>query len=219
MRKLNFICLFISFTLSIINSTQANIIDEKQEAIEKTRQIISGIINDSYSEIKIKKIEIKTFESDKNYFKARFSYSRFLTFQKMRHIIYVNPKVFKLKTSENAIRSILAHELAHVLYYTEKNRFELIGLISLTSGEFTAQFERKADLEAIKRGYGEGLIEYRNWLYQNIPNNDIKSKKRNYFSPDEIKLILKIIKDKPQMFKIWRKKIPKNIYEIKKSNE
>jgi hypothetical protein len=167
----------------------------------------------------LKKVKVKLFQSDTNFFKARFSLTRFITFQKMRHIVYVNPKVFKLNASESAIHAILAHELAHVLYYTEKNRLELLGLAKLSSGSFTTKFERKADLQAIKRGYGIGLIEYRKWLYNNIPIKEIESKKKNYFSPEEVALILEITKDKPEMFEVWRRKVPKNIDEIKKSIE
>ncbi len=207
------------FVLSFVNYTKAQINDENQKAIDRTQQIINEIAQKSYPEIKLKKIKIKTFSSNSNFFKARVSYTRFLTFQKMRHIVYVNPKVFQLNAPLEGIRAILAHELAHVLYYTEKNRLELLGLVRLTSESFITKFERKADLEAIQRGYGEGLIEYRKWLYQNIPQNNVESKKRDYFSPEEIELILEITKEKPKMFDSWQKKVPKNLYEIKKSIE
>lgn len=210
-----FVALIIGFGFSINAQTK----DKNELAIAKTQELINEIVKKSYPEIKLNKIKVKSFKSDTNFFKARFSYARFLTFQKMRYLVFVNPKVFELNAPVNGIRSIIAHEITHILYYTEKNRFELLGLTSLASDSFTAKFERKADLVAIKRGFGKGLIEYRNWLYKNIPEKEIKSKRRNYFSPDEIKLILEITKDKPEMFEIWRKDIPKNIDEIKKSVE
>lgn len=86
--------------------------------------------------------------------------------------------------------------------------------MSLQSKSFTASFERGADLQAIKRGYGAGLKEYRTWLYQNIPAKQIAAKKRNYFSPEEIDLILKATQKKPQLFDFWRKNIPRNAAEI-----
>ncbi len=73
-------------------------------------------------------------------------------------------------------------------------------------------------MEAIKRGYGEGLSEYRKWLYQNIPAKDLKAKKRDYFSPEEIMLILDILKDKPDIIDVWRKDVPRNLNEIKGEN-
>jgi hypothetical protein len=210
---------FVGFVIGCTVLVDARPVSEDLSAIEKTRQLVDDISRKSFPEINLTKIKIKTFQSDKNFFKARFSYTRFLTFQKMRYIVYVNPKVFKLFAPENGIRAILAHELAHIFYYTEKNRFELLGLISLVSGKFTTKFERKADLEAIKRGYGKGLIEYREWLYKNIPPKTVRPKKRDYFSPAEIELILDVLADTPEMIGIWRKEIPKNIYEIKKSIE
>lgn len=186
---------------------------EEKLAVEKVRKIIEEIAPKSYAEIKLKKVRIKTFESDTNFFKARFSLVRFLTFQKMRHIIYVNPKMLELNAPEEGIRGILAHELAHIVYYTKKNRFELLGLLSLASNDFTAKFERKADLEAIARGYGEDLIKYREWLYQNIPANDLASKKHNYFTPEEISLIIPAIEKDADLIERLRKDIPRNLEE------
>jgi hypothetical protein len=138
-----------------------------------------------------------------------------LTFQKMHYIILVNPQFFVKNAPENGIRSILAHELAHVLYYAERSRFELLGLIKLSSKDFAQKFERGADLEAMARGYGEGLIEYRKWLYQNIPPKNLEEKKRNYFSPEEIELMLEILKQSPKALEKWRKNVPRNQTEIK----
>ncbi|NNE99589.1 MAG: hypothetical protein HKN25_11270 [Pyrinomonadaceae bacterium] len=196
-------------------STDAQTSDSKKKAINSTAEIVSVILTSSYPEIKPKKIHYKTFDSDTNFFKARFSNARYLTFQKMRHLIYVNPKVFSLGAPKKGVQAIVAHELAHVWYYTKKNRFELLGLASLLSKGFTRKFERKADLEAISRGYGEGLIEYREWLYKNIPQEKVPDKRKNYFSPEEIKLIIKILKTRPKMIRVWKKKVPLNIEQIR----
>lgn len=211
--RLSLLVLVIYFPIFV--NGQSNL--QKLASIKQTQLFIDEIIRNSYPEINVEKIKIKTFESDTNYFKTRFSYTRFLTFKKMRHLVYVNPKVFQLNVSENGIRAILAHELAHILYYTKKNRLELLGLVRLSSRSFTTKFERRADLEAIKRGYGEGLMEYRRWLYQNIPQEEVENKQKDYFSPEEIELIVKITKQKPEMFEVWQKKIPRNINEIKTS--
>lgn len=137
-----------------------------------------------------------------------------LTFQKMRYIIFVNPKVFEKNAPESGIRSIIAHEIAHVLYYSKRNRMELLGLIKLSSKDFTQKFERGADLEAIARGYGNGIKDYRQWLYLNIPQKNLEEKKRNYFSPEEIDLMLEILRQKPEMMEKWRKNIPRNRTEL-----
>ena len=187
---------------------------KQTDAIAKTKIIITEIVEKSYPELKKAKINVRIFESNANYFQSQFSLTRFLTCQKLRYNLYVNPGVFNKNAPEQAIYAIIAHELAHVLYYSERNRFELIGLVSLIDKSFTAKFERRADLEAIARGYGEGLIKYRRWLYQNIPVKNVDEKKRNYFSPEEIEKMLEILKQKPQMIDVWRKKVPRNLGEI-----
>ncbi|MGI9056352.1 MAG: hypothetical protein ACR2F2_11185 [Pyrinomonadaceae bacterium] len=204
------ICLSVILLLIPTLVFSQNEIDKKI-ANEKTRILLSQIVRKSYPELADEKINVKTFESEKTFFKARFSITRFLTFRKLNYIIFVNPVIFKSEISGEAVSAILAHELAHILYYDEKNRFELIGLASLTDKSFTAKFERKADLQAIRRGYGAGLIKYREWLYANIPKKNLAEKKRDYFSPDEIKAIM----EKPEKIDFWLKNVPRNLSEIK----
>jgi len=217
MRRKNFqiwalllICIFASNTFS-----QKQI--SKKAAALRTYQYIAEIVKQSFPRIKLKKVRVKTFEGKSVFFKARFSFGRYFTFRRMRHLVFVNPEVFNKKAPEKAIKAILAHELAHVLYYTRKNRIQLFGLTRLISKGFTRKFERKADLEAIARGYGSGLILYRRWLYKNIPPKKVKTKRRNYFSPEEIELMLDILKQKPSMIDVWRKRVPKNLEAIRKS--
>ena len=178
------------------------------DAAERTQKIVTEIVNSSYLELKNAVIEVKPFQSDSDYFRSQFSMSRYVTFQKMRYIIFVNPEVFTKNAPENGIRSIIAHELAHALYFKEHNRVELMGLVGLSKKSYTAKFERGADLEAISRGYGDGLKEYRTWLYQNISPKKLEEKKRNYFSPAEIDLILEILKQNPTKIDEWRKHVP-----------
>ena len=193
--------LFIAF----IGSPQ---LIKANDAAERTQKIVTEIVNSSYLELKNAVIEVKPFQSDSDYFRSQFSMSRYVTFQKMRYIIFVNPEVFTKNAPENGIRSIIAHELAHALYFKEHNRVELMGLVGLSKKSYTAKFERGADLEAISRGYGDGLKEYRTWLYQNIPPKKLEEKKRNYFSPAEIDLILEILKQNPTKIDEWRKHVP-----------
>ncbi|MBA3601789.1 MAG: hypothetical protein H0W45_11275 [Acidobacteria bacterium] len=70
-------------------------------------------------------------------------------------MIFVNRKVFEKNAPTEGSRAIFAHELASVAYCRRHNRFELFGLIGLQSKSFTAHFERAADLQTIKSGYGK----------------------------------------------------------------
>lgn len=188
--------------------------DIEKNAVAETMRIVAEIVEKSYPELRTARISVKTFHSRSDYYRSRFSFSRFLTFRKLHFLIFVNPQVFEKNAPANGIRAIIAHELAHAAYYRRHNRFELFGLIALQSKSFTARFERGADLQAIKRGYGEGLKEYREWLYQNIPAKQIARKKRDYFSPAEINLIVEAIKEKRDLIDFWIKNVPQNLAEI-----
>jgi hypothetical protein len=185
-----------------------------QAAIERTRRLVDEIRAASYAELGDASIEIKTFRSRSDYFRASFSFGRFFTGRKMRCVILVNPEAFNLKAPEAGARAILAHELGHALYFTARKRIRLVGLIRLSSKNFTARFERWADLQAISRGYGEGLKQYREWLYQNIPPERLAEKRRNYFSPEEIDAIETALKKKPDLLNYWLKRVPRSLSEI-----
>ena len=199
---------------AILFFCQVAAFSQSDEPIPKTQKLVREIIERSYPELKNAKIEIKTFESNSNYFKSQFSVSRFLSFRKISYVLFVNAEVFRRNAPDDGISAILAHELAHILYYQRKNRFQLLGLAALADKSFTAKFERRADLEAIMRGYAEGLKSYREWLYLNIPPNAVGAKKRNYFSPVEIDAMVLLLKEKPDLIDFWRKRVPRNLNDI-----
>lgn len=186
---------------------------DQKSAIEKTWKLLNEVRSKSYPEISEKDIKIETFSSDADFFKARFSFTRYFSLRHLKTIIFVNPAVFDGDVSEDALSAILAHELAHALYYQSRNRFALLGLVKLTSGNFTAGFERRADLTAIARGYGDGLIGYREWLYRNIPERKLEIKRRNYFTPEEITILIEAFKRNPSIVDKLSKKVPRNLEE------
>ncbi|CAN5390079.1 hypothetical protein BH10ACI1_BH10ACI1_00160 [soil metagenome] len=188
---------------------------DTQNEVEKIQKLLKEIIEKSFPELGAENIKVKTFRSQTTFFKAQFSFARYLTFQSMRTTIFVNPIVLERNAPEEGIRSILAHELAHALYYKQKNRLELVGLVNLVNDGFTAKFERKADLIAIERGYGENLIKYREWLYQNVSAKSLAEKKRNYFTPEEISLLISALAKNPELIKHLRKQMPRNLDELK----
>ncbi len=185
-----------------------------RDTVKKTRKIVDEVINASYPELLGVNIEVKSFRSRTDFFRSQFSISRFLTFRRLKYFILVNPKVFTLNAPAEGLRAIIAHELAHVRYFVFHNRYELLGLVRLLSGSFITGFERGADLDSIKRGYGAGLIDYRSWLYQNIPSKTALKKRRDYFSPDEIELMSKLISSNPSLIDCWTTKIPRSLTEI-----
>lgn len=150
-----------------------------EEAIEQVRA-------SSFRELEGKEIRVRTLRSESDYLQARFEIRRFLFGRRMRYVILVNPQLDRAALSEAAVKAILAHELAHVAHYAKGSRFRLFGLAGLLSTSKRARFERAADREAIRRGHGSGLQEYRRWLYLHVPASKLKGKLRDYMTPEEI---------------------------------
>jgi hypothetical protein len=201
------------FRAIIQTTTRQSTGDIAGDAVNRTRTLADKVIAASYPELKDEDIRIKPFHSRADYFKARFGVPQFF-FARMRYLVFVNPRVFDLKGPEAGVMAIIAHELAHVVYYKKGNRVRVLGLVRLTSKRFTARFERWADLKAISLGYGEGLKEYRSWLYGNVPGSKLKEKQRNYFSPDEIDAILSESRNRPELLEYWFKHVPLSLEEI-----
>jgi len=204
-----------SLALRAQNSGESKIEASKQcpNAVARARALIEAILAASYPELRGSAIQIKLFESKSDYFKARFGVTQFF-FGRMRYLVFVNPRVFELGAPEVAVRAILAHELAHVLYFKNGNRLRLLGLLRLASKASTQIFERRADLLAISRGYGEGLKEYRRWLYANIPSGEVAEKLRSYFSPDEIGALMAGASGRPELMTYWLEHVPRSLREI-----
>lgn len=210
--------IFVSFLASsgfAFNKNTNLASDETQMAIEKTQLLIQEIVEESFPELKDESIKVKSFRSEKTFFKAQFSIARYLTFRKLQTTIFINQLVYQRGAPNNGLRAILAHELSHILYFKEKNCIQLLGLVGLANGGFNAKFERRTDLVAIERGYGEGLIEYREWLYQNVSKKSADGKKRNYFTPEEITILIPAMKDDPGIIGSLMKKVPRNLDEVK----
>lgn len=187
--------------------------DAGARSLELARILVNEIVSASYPELKGTAIRIKLFESKSDYFKARFGVPQFF-FGRMHYLVFVNPRVFELGAPDAGVRAILAHELGHLLYFKTRNRVKLLGLVRLASKASTQRFERRADLQAISRGYGEGLKEYRQWVYRHIPASKLSAKRRTYFSPDEIDAILIASRSRPDLFAYWMKHVPLNLDQI-----
>lgn len=190
-----------------------------EDAVERTREIVNEAVNTSFPELKKYPIRIKTMRKEATYFETRFSISRYLAFRGIRIIMSVNPCVFELGAPLDGIRAIIAHELGHADYYRRKNFFQLVSLVRLVNGDSSVNFERKTDLVAIERGYGDGLIKYRKWLYQNIPQEKVAPKKRSYFTPEEIALLIPAMAGRPDLRGKLSRKVPRNIAELRRALE
>lgn len=185
--------------------------------IAATTELLQRLRSLSFPELSRVDLRTRTFHSQSDYLRARFSIARFFLPVRMRYYIDLNPALFRQQAPGDGLCAIVAHELAHVVVLSRGNRIRRLGLVRLLSRRQTVSFERGADLEAIHRGYGDGLRSYRSWVYTHIPNGRLEEKLRNYFSPEEIATIQKRLREEPDLFGYWRRRVPTNLEEIQRS--
>jgi len=188
--------------------------DQGNPGIGATGRVLQDIQVTSYPELAHVDLRVRSFRSQSDYFRTRFSLYRFLLPMRMRYFVDVNPALFQEQAPLEGICAILAHELAHVVSLSRGNRIRRLGLVRLLSKGQTTKFERRADLDAIHRGYGDGLKSYREWVYVHIPPSKLQEKRRNYFSPEEIAAIEKKLLEQPDLFAYWSEHVPMNLRAI-----
>src|SRR6266498_3221788 len=118
-------------------------------ALEWAERLVREVRSSSFPELANKDIRVGPFTSDCDYFQARFSISRFIFGRGMRYMVRVNSGATLLTAPEEARRAIVAHELAHIAYYTKGNRLHLLSLLRFPDKGFRKRFERRADVEAL----------------------------------------------------------------------
>jgi hypothetical protein len=155
--------------------------------LEDTRVPLNLVRQRSFPELAGAEVRIRAFHSQTDFFRSRFSFSRFFVPAKLPYVVSVNPMIEGRALPPDAEYAILAHELAHILQYSRGSRLRLAGLIRLSHSGAYSRWEKQADLEAIQRGYGVGLAAYREWLYKQIPPAAMAAKKRTYYTPEEIR--------------------------------
>jgi hypothetical protein len=171
----------------------ASLVSGQTSGPEWATRLVHDVTGASFPELLKTDIRVQQFGSPSDYFQARFSILRLITGRRMQYVIHVNSAVALASAPDEGKRAIVAHELAHVAYYARGSRLRLFGLIRLASGRFREEFEKNADIEALRRGYAQGLKQYRLWLYQHVPADVLQKKKTEYLTPDEIDAIQKQI--------------------------
>jgi hypothetical protein len=186
--------------------------------MQSTQTAMKAVESVSYPEITRVRMKLGTFHSRNDFFRIRFSILRFLLPVPMQYSVQVNPDFFTKQPPAEGMCAILAHELAHVVSLSQGNRLRRLGLVKLISGSYTAAFERKTDLEAIHRGYADGLKQYRAWVYLNIPADKVAEKRRRYFSPEEIDAVERRLQQQPELLEYWRQHPPRNLGEVNENS-
>ncbi len=179
-------------------------------------EAIAQLVRRSYPSLKGLRIDLHDVHWEDAYFSSFFAFP--LPFKKRTYKIGINLRAFDRDLPEEAMKSILSHELGHTLAYSKRNFFQMFGLVKifLNPGSLR-RFERRADLEAIRRGHARGLIEYRNWVYRNIPAAKIEEKRRTYYAPEEIEALERERLRNPQLFELWLRDPPMTLEQIRRS--
>ena len=96
---------------------------------------------------------------------------------------------------------ILGHELCHIVYFSNRNSFGLIGLgVAHISTPFMDRFENKTDSMDIERGLGHQLISWVEYLHKgframagadaSLPFEE-NTKRERYMSVGSIRRVMK----------------------------
>ena len=101
------------------------------DSIAAVGPIVQKIRRSSFPELAHIDLRVRVFRSRSDYFRTRFSLSRFLFLMPMRYFVDVNPDLLQRQAPTDGTCAIVAHELAHVLSLSQGNRIRRLGLIRL----------------------------------------------------------------------------------------
>lgn len=183
-------------------------------AAREIEPVIDQVRQSSFPQLRSVAINVYELRSRFDYLQARFTVSSYFSRQ-LQYMVLFNPEAIRRHVPNEALRGIVAHELAHIDYYESQSRMGLLSLAGLLLPDYTTRFERRADLEAIARGYGKGLALYRTWLYRNIPSSGMAEKKRDYYSPQEIAALLEAEHARPGTMAQFLRCVPRNLDQIR----
>lgn len=205
-------CLYASLTPAVVASPVFPV--ERVSSLEGVQapraeplllgEVISSqvrqIIDRSYPELQGLTFEHLTLQSPDVFFTSNVNLSTLwptLWSGKPRDVVYrinYNPDFVSAGCPPEAVEAILAHELAHTLDYVEGGVPALLGVLNaIRLPQSNARYERRTDLRAIFRGYGKGLMAYRQWIYARLTPAELRLKRLTYYTPAEIALLMKAL--------------------------
>lgn len=190
--------LFVSNALSMENMALKKQLCDKPLTLHELSQEVEMIRRKFFNHIMKHNIVLESFQSEKNYFQTKPIISSLFrnTFFKKYRLQY-NPNIFSCPPSRKALTAILVHEFEHIndYYHASKQKLAYFAGKYYFSRKFKSRYERETDLKACAKGrvYIEGLIEYREWIYERLTSRELSKKKRNYFTPDELRKMLLLL--------------------------
>jgi len=154
--------------------------------VNKYRKIVDSLIEKSFPNLRGKKIIVTETKI------LNFNYSATTVYFVFLSWIGVHPK--SKKYPPEALTALFAHELAHIDLIANMGVWQK--LIFAFSWLFTkkckANFEKDADMLAIKKGYGKGLIKFEEEALKGYSRRKLSGVfERGYLSVKETKDYMK----------------------------
>lgn len=182
--------------------------------LEEVEAVFEDLIATSYPELAGVKYKLYTFKDKTIRFRSNISI-RSLFFGKRVYRLGVNRKVLSDPPPPNALRAVLAHELAHTLYYHRRTRGQIIKTAKIFfNRDAQIDFERATDLEACARGFAPGLAEYREWIRSRMPENSAPKYGQTYYDVDELDELECVRQEQPELLRAWQDAPPRSLEEI-----
>ncbi len=155
--------------------------------VDELRILLNEVRSNLYPQLDGVRIDLEPIVSETVYFNAAFDPANVeMPPRERRYIIGYNRRLFDAPPSYAAVVAVLAHELKHVLDYTEMDTEALIEFALWYMREDIAEYERATDEHALIVGCALALREFRVWLYDHIPPDAVEEKRRCYYTPEEI---------------------------------
>lgn len=192
---------------------------EASHQFQTVQKMLDKVRQKAFPELQSKRISLSRFQASDAYFQSNFNLPTLFTTQP-EYVIEVNPLLWQRGCPPFAIEGILAHELSHTLDYVEGGKAGIIGIgLQLLSFEGTRRYEHRSDLRALFRGYGNGLIAYRRWIYAQLTPDQLKRKQAIYYQPHEILLLQRrlersSIAERRALEQAWLKEPPMTLQEM-----
>jgi hypothetical protein len=85
--------------------------EDEETAARQASALIAPVLQQlialRFAELGQVEVHVRSFNSKSDYFRTRFSFSRFLTFRKMRYFVDVNPRLLELSPPARGVCAIL----------------------------------------------------------------------------------------------------------------
>lgn len=158
-------------------------------SLEEFDSLLSETQKNYFPELANSKIKVSTFDSDAYFLQAQPEIKTILKKSSKRtYEVQLNLRLLACPPETSALQAILVHELEHVKDYENWSSIKIVShaLKYATNKQFRTKYERETDLETMQKGFSQGLIGYRFWVYQWLTPKQLKIKQRYYFTPEEI---------------------------------